>query len=492
MESTLSTYAPNTYALRIKGVELATGESNRIPSHFIVLLDNSGSMGDGDSPFGRSAGLGAGASSKMENVKRCLDAMLACLSADDMLSIITFESSSTIHLQCMTVSEAHKAHIQSIIGAISPQDMTNLSAGLGNVRAVLATAPPQLKTGIILLTDGHINQGITESAPIKAIIQDILQSRAGLSFHCVGYGTDHNDVLLKDIALETQGSYNIVNTLEDVATAFGDTLGGLMSCVAQNVEARLPADAVVRGPFKTRVRTDGVTVPLGDLYAGTERIILYSASSMNQAQVHAMVLPLLTPVAQTLEAVPTTERSIDIELTAHRYTCTDILRRIQEARAADPALNAAVQAYKDAIADSAYDSSPITAQLRAEVAVMERALVRLTSPFVGVNEDSAVLSQHISYYGLGRGFSTPSRPPRPTNAPWAPARANARANAAGGFAFRSTRGSSPSDPVEDVEADVDMEEEENPAASVSPTTLFQNRAQRMVSNTMRTVSSQHH
>jgi hypothetical protein len=489
MESTLSTYAPNTYALRIKGVELATGESTRIPSHFIVLLDNSGSMGDGDSPFGRSASLGAGASSKMENVKRCLDAMLACLSADDMLSIITFESSSTIHLQCMTVSEAHKAHIQSIIGAISPQDMTNLSAGLGNVRAVLATAPPQLKTGIILLTDGHINQGITESAPIKAIIQDILQSRAGLSFHCVGYGTDHNDVLLKDIALETQGSYNIVNTLEDVATAFGDTLGGLMSCVAQNVEARLPADAVVRGPFKTRVRADGVTVPLGDLYAGTERIILYSASSTNQAQVHAMVLPLLTPVAQTLEAVPTTERSIDIELTAHRYTCTDILRRIQEARAADPALNAAVQAYKDAIADSAYDSSPITAQLRAEVAVMERALLRLSSPFVGVNEDSAVLSQHISYYGLGRGFSTPSRPPRPTNAPWAPARAT------GGFAFRSTRGSSPSDPVEDGEDMEDVEDEENPAtpaASVTPATLFQNSAQRMVSNTMRTVSSQHH
>jgi hypothetical protein len=428
----------------------------------------------------------------MENVKRCLDAMLACLSADDMLSIITFESSSTIHLQCMTVSEAHKAHIQSIIGAISPQDMTNLSAGLGNVRAVLATAPPQLKTGIILLTDGHINQGITESAPIKAIIQDIIQSRAGLSFHCVGYGTDHNDVLLKDIALETQGSYNIVNTLEDVATAFGDTLGGLMSCVAQNVEARLPADAVVRGPFKTRVRTDGITVPLGDLYAGTERIILYSASSTNHAQVHAMVLPLLTPVAQTLEAVPTTERSIDIELTAHRYTCTDILRRIQEARAADPALNAAVQAYKDAIVDSAYDSSPITAQLRAEVAVMERGLLRLSSPFVGVNEDSAVLSQHISYYGLGRGFSTPSRPPRPTNAPWAPARGQARAT--GGFPFRSTRGNSPSDPVENGEYMEDVEEENpaTPTASVSPTTLFQNSAQRMVSATMRTVSSQHH
>jgi hypothetical protein len=49
--------------------------------------------------------------------------------------------------------------------------------------------------------------------------------------------------------------------------------------------------------------------------------------------------------------------------------------------------------------------------------------------------------------------------------------------------------------VEDGEDMEDVEDEENPAtpaASVTPATLFQNSAQRMVSNTMRTVSSQHH
>jgi Mg-chelatase subunit ChlD len=451
MEVSLTKYSAASYALRIK----APAEATRVPNHFIVLLDNSGSMGDGDSPFGRPSS----GNTKMDHVKRCLDAMLGCLSADDMLSIITFESFSVINLQCMSVTDAHKAHIQSVIHRISPQDMTNLSAGLGNVRTVLAAAPPTLKTGILLLTDGHINQGISEPTAVKAIIQDILRSRNGLSFHCIAYGNDHNDGLLKDIALETQGSYNIVNTLEDVATAFGDTLGGLMSCAAQNVKALLPADARVEGPFKTEQAATGFSVNIGDLYAGTERIILYSASSSTTASVQAHMLPLLTPTNYTVEAVESAERCIDIELTLHRYTCTALLQRIQghaTLNESNVGIRADIDAYAAAVADEEYNGNPLIGQLRAEVDVMRRAVQ-------GVGfQDNAVLSQHISYYGLGRGFSTPARPPR--------------INAARHAYFSAVpMGSEPT-----VE-----EEDEDPVHNA----LFQNSAQRMVSQTLRSASS---
>jgi len=456
MEVSLTKYSATSYALRIK----APAEATRVPNHFIVLLDNSGSMGDGDFPFGRSSD----GNTKMGHVKRCLDAMLGCLSTDDMLSIITFESHSSIELQCMTITDAHKAHIQSVIQRIYPQDMTNLSAGLGNVRTVLAATPPSLKTGILLLTDGHINQGITDPTALKAIIQDILRSRDGLSFHCIAYGNDHNDGLLKDIALETQGSYNIVNSLEAVATAFGDTLGGLMSCAAQNVKVQLPADAKVEGPFKTTPAlgaTQALTVTLGDLYAGTERIILYSATSVATATVQAHMLPLLTPVTYTIEAVESAERCIDIELTRHRYTCSALLLRIQGAVTGtnQTTLRADIHAYAVAVADEAYNGNPLIGQLRAEVDVMRRALEGAG------HQDNAVLSQHISYYGLGRGFSTPARPPR---------------NNSGRQAhFFGVAGGEP----------MMEEEEENDDEDPIHTAFFQNSAQRMVSQTLRTASS---
>jgi hypothetical protein len=395
MESSLITYRAGEYALRIKGSAEA---SVRTPTHYIVLLDTSSSMRE---------------NSKMENVKLCLDAMLSCLSAEDMLSIITFETTSTIRLQCMNVNEAHKEHIRSTIDKIVPENLTNLSAGLGNIRNVLAAAP-SMKTGVLLLTDGHINRGITNIDALKDIIHDILHSHPQTSIHCVGYGTDHNNTLLCAIALETQGSYNIVNTLEDVATAFGDTLGGLMSCVAQNVEVLLPAGSVLRGPFTVQTRDDGtIHVPIGDLYASTERIILYSAPTA-RAAVNGMLLPLLTPHHISLEAVPTSERIIEIELTALRYKCTEILQGIQATRGSILELRAMVDEFKAAVVDTAYNASPVIAQLRAEVAVMEEAMYALTYPSHGV--ESAVISQHISYYALGRGFSTPSRLPGPSTA----------------------------------------------------------------------------
>jgi Mg-chelatase subunit ChlD len=445
MEISLTKYSADSYALRIK----APAEASRVPNHFIILLDNSGSMGESESIIGHHSSE----SSKMTHVKRCLDAMLGCLSADDMLSIITFESASSIDLQCMTVTDAHKAHIQSVIQRITPEDMTNLSAGLGNVRTVLAASPPTIKTGILLLTDGHINQGITDPTALKAIIQDITRTRDGISFHCIAYGNDHNDGLLKDVALETQGSYNIVNSLEDVATAFGDTLGGLMSCAAQNVKALLPADARVEGPLKTEQAvgtTTGITVRIGDLYAGTERIILYSSNSTGAATVQAHIIPLLIPTTYTIDAVESAERCIDIELTRLRYTCSDLLQRIQTRSSNDTMLESEIEAYVSAVADEVYNESPLINQLRSEVALMRR----LINPQIGETEENAVLSQHISYYALGRGFSTPVRPS-----------VHAR--------FIDSAYQSNND------------DEDPPIHNA----IFQNHAQRMVSNTLRSASN---
>jgi len=174
-------------------------------------------------------------------------------------------------------------------------------------------------------------------------------------------------------------------------------------------------------------------------------------------------------VKNTVEAIATTERCIDIELTHYRYTCTSLLQRIKESRPDDASLHADIDTYATAVADPAYDSSPITAQLRTEVDIMRRSL---EAHAVGIADD-AILSQHISYYGLGRGFCTPSRPPRRTmNPTWAPARMNSRASQEM-FGY--------SEPNEE-----EYSEEENPATT---TAVFQNQAQRMVSNTMRSMSS---
>ena len=118
-----------------------------------------------------------------------------------------------------------------------------------------------------------------------------------------------------------------------------------------------------------------------------------------------MLLPNLTPYSATVQATEATERSIDIELCRHRYTCVEILTYISTHHTITAeeksALKARIQAFKVALQDTAYDTNPHAAQLRAEVAVLEETLESQSQ------EDNAVINQHISYYGLGRGFTSP-------------------------------------------------------------------------------------
>lgn len=385
MEVSLIKDGPTSYVLRIKTPTTNT----RIAAHYVLLIDNSGSME---------------MENKLANVKKCIGAMLDCLTADDYISIITFESHSVIWAKAVQLTATNKEYVASILQKIQPLNMTNLSAGLGNVQAAIQ-AGPAIKTGVLLLTDGNVNGGIRDQAQLKTIIRNIQEQRAGLTIQCVGYGTDHNAVFLKDVALETSGSYNIVNTIEDVATAYGDALGGIMSCVAQNVEIVLPAGARVLGPHKAVVSEGSITIHIGDIYADTEKYIMFDCADGGGTTINAMLLPNLTPYSATVQATEATERSIDIELCRHRYTCVEILTYISTHHTMTAeeksALKARIQAFKVALQDTAYGTNPHAAQLRAEVAVLEETLESQSQ------EDNAVINQHISYYGLGRGFTTP-------------------------------------------------------------------------------------
>jgi hypothetical protein len=120
------------------------------------------------------------------------------------------------------------------------------------------------------------------------------------------------------------------------------------------------------------------------------------------ATLNAMLLPNLTSYSAIAQATHATERSIDIELCRHRYTCAAILQQIANHKPEEKsAIRAKIEAFKAAIQDTSYNGNPHAAQLRAEVAVLEETLESQSQ------EDNAVINQHISYYGLGRGFTSP-------------------------------------------------------------------------------------
>jgi Ca-activated chloride channel family protein len=231
----------------IKGVKLIGSQcTQRNPVHTIILLDTSGSMNS---------------NSKLINVKKSLYYLLKFI-PNDYLSLISFNDTSEILLENTRITPEHNEMLHFTINKLTADRGTNLSAGLLNALTLIQRSNTQIKTGLIILTDGHANEGITQSEEILKIIGSI-KNNSSVSITTIAYGEDHNSELLKDVAINGGGSYNMVDNLEQVGTVFGDILGGLMSCVMQNVVIKHPDTLHSLSPYATK---NGV-LTIGDVYA---------------------------------------------------------------------------------------------------------------------------------------------------------------------------------------------------------------------------------
>jgi hypothetical protein len=236
--------------------EESTISEARIPVHFAVVLDNSGSMA---------------MENKLSHVKRSLHYIINMLTADDMVSLITFSDDAKVVSQRMAMTHDNKAVLQQRLKDICSEGSTNISAGIIKARGELIVGDGH-KQGILLLTDGQANFGIQDVDGMNGLIRTLVAEFPGTTINSIGYGIDHNSDLLRGISGEGSGSYNVVENLEDVATVFGDILGGLASCAYQQVTVQVPEASWQI----TQLPSDIGIVRIGDLNTQGEATILLS------------------------------------------------------------------------------------------------------------------------------------------------------------------------------------------------------------------------
>lgn len=255
--------------IRIRGNNASA--TSRVPVHFCILIDTSGSMTT---------------NSKLENVKKSIHYILEILTDADVVSIVTFNNCATRVAQRSSAGGNNTAILQSRLRALRAEGGTNLSDGILATRDCLfASGTTPHKQGILLLTDGQANAGVTDPAQITGIVRALLAEFSGTTLSCVGYGTDHNGALLRTIATEGSGSYNVVENLEDVATVFGDILGGLISCGFQQVAVQIPhgTTQVSHYPMEPSAAAAATqTVRIGDLQDESEVALIVRNVSAGQ------------------------------------------------------------------------------------------------------------------------------------------------------------------------------------------------------------------
>ncbi len=249
---------PTQTLLTLQGGE-PTGAHQSQPLHIIAVIDVSGSMAE---------------EGRLENVKRSLQFMLPMLTARDLVSIVTFNGDSQINCQAVAMNPDGIATVERNLIRIAAAGGTNLGAGILSAMDICAANPNSHKPCVLLLTDGEVNTGMRESPQLLRLLSTFHRAYPNLSLYSIGYGLQHNTALMSAMATEVSGAYSIVQNLEQVATVFGDMLGGLASIVAQNLEVMIHSHGKVESKFRTTSSATHMHIHLGDLYAGSEQSLI--------------------------------------------------------------------------------------------------------------------------------------------------------------------------------------------------------------------------
>jgi len=265
-------------------------EEDRAPVDVTVALDVSGSM------WGE----------KLELCKSTLELLIRELRPCDRFGLVTFADDARLEIPTRKLTRESKQAALSKVKRLSTRGCTNLSGGISlAIQEMKAVETPNQVRSIFVLTDGLPNVGVVEKDGIVDLAKGCLGTTASspISISAFGYGRDHNAKILGAISQITQGgSYYFVETDSDVASAFGDCLGGILSVVAQNavLTISVPPEAAMLGVKVVKIHHDtpsvdtngNFKVSLGDFYSEESRDVVFevtcaTASRSESPIVHA-------------------------------------------------------------------------------------------------------------------------------------------------------------------------------------------------------------
>lgn len=204
----------------VKITPIAGSAAARRSFHLAPLIDVSGSM---EGP-------------RLDAVKVALRLLIQALADGDVLTLISYESAARVVTRATTIDSASRVALTADVDALRADGGTNLEAALTALRDAAVGAPAI--DAAFILTDGHINQGLTASVGLTRLLSAAVP--AGTPVYTLGFGADHNSRMLRDMALRTRGSYTYADAAELIPATIADIISGLATEVGRRSHLVIP------------------------------------------------------------------------------------------------------------------------------------------------------------------------------------------------------------------------------------------------------------
>jgi len=193
--------------------------NENIVYEFIFSIDSSGSMNDKCSD----------GKSKMEHIIHTITNMINYFKENLLLKIyITINSFDSIIKNIVERTFIQKENVSSIlnkINAIKPKDSTNIELALKKVKnsiKQLKYINPNHNFNHILMTDGEITLGNANHNYLSSLVD------RSISNIFVGFGLEHDSVLLNYLSEGDKSSYYFIDNMENSGWIYGEIIHGII------------------------------------------------------------------------------------------------------------------------------------------------------------------------------------------------------------------------------------------------------------------------
>lgn len=292
--------------------------STRQPATVQIVLDRSGSMGDG----------------RLEHAKRALLELVDRLDPSDNFGVVAFDDEVQVVVPAGPLTD--KQGTKLAIASVFPGGSTDLSAGyvrgLQEVQRVAGAAGATL----LLVSDGHANAGITDPDALAGVAATAAGNTVTTS--TIGMGLGYDERLLAAIANGGRGTEHFAEESDTAAAVIAGEVDGLLTQVAQACSLRVTLAPEVKAATLLNQLpavglSDGFMVELGSLYAGeTRKLVLrlalpgLAALGLHQVATLTLTHVSLPDLVQNTATMPVTVNVVPGDQAAGRVRSPEVTK----------------------------------------------------------------------------------------------------------------------------------------------------------------------
>ena len=241
--------------------------AERAPLNIALVIDASGSMGGG----------------KLEAAKEAALGLSERLTERDRLTVVSFSSDVQVHLDAVPVTQGNADLIRAEVSGLRTRGMTCLSGGWFagvDCAARIAEVDSRRTPRVIILSDGHANQGIIDPEVLREHAGELRMR--GVLTSALGIGDGYDEQLLRGITENGGGRLHDAELTGEISSVLLGELEDIFGTVVEDAQITLTMPTGVRvevlGRGQSEIRNGRILVALGPVQNDVERVTVFKVT----------------------------------------------------------------------------------------------------------------------------------------------------------------------------------------------------------------------